>query len=67
MKIDPTEIYEPTSKQLRLIGKPQTLARYRHEGRGPNYLKLGKKILYRGKDIIHWLNTHEVNVKRDNL
>ena len=63
MRIEPNEIYEPDSVQLSLIGKPQTLARYRHEGRGPNYLKLGKKILYRGQDIIIWLNKHEVRIR----
>ena len=63
MRIEPNEIYEPDSVQLSLIGKPQTLARYRHEGRGPNYLKLGKKILYRGQDIIIWINKHEVRIR----
>ena len=67
MRIEPNEIYEPDSVQLSLIGKPQTLARYRHEGRGPNYIKLGKKILYLGQDVLTWLEEHQVNVNKRNF
>jgi predicted site-specific integrase-resolvase len=30
---------------------PQTLARWRCEGRGPQYMKIGGKILYRLQDV----------------
>lgn len=29
----------------------QTLARWRHEGRGPRYVKLGRRIAYRVRDL----------------
>jgi len=35
-----------------------TLAHYRCSGRGPKYLKLGKRILYRRSDVDGWFNDH---------
>jgi predicted DNA-binding transcriptional regulator AlpA len=35
----------------RLNMKPQTLARWRVEGRGPRYVKCGRAVRYRDADI----------------
>ncbi len=34
---------------------PLTLARWRYEGRGPVFLKIGKAIRYRQADVDAWL------------
>jgi predicted DNA-binding transcriptional regulator AlpA len=36
--------------------KPSTLAAWRHKGRGPKYLKIGRSCFYREADIEEWLN-----------
>lgn len=35
-----------------------TLARLRVSGRGPQYVKLGRTILYFTDDLYAWLNSH---------
>jgi predicted DNA-binding transcriptional regulator AlpA len=34
----------------------QTLARWRHEGYGPRYVKLGRRVFYRSGDIRTWID-----------
>lgn len=41
--------------ELNLIASRERLAQWRHLCRGPAYYKLGRKILYRGKDLNAWL------------
>ena len=43
-----SEIYRVGDKQLDRIGRPSTLARWRVNGQGPCYAKLGGRIAYRG-------------------
>lgn len=44
-----------------LIGvKPTTLSAWRHFGRGPRYLKVGRSCFYRRDDIEQWLNDQAV-------
>jgi len=33
----------------------QTLSRWRHEGIGPSYVKLGRLVFYRCRDLRHWI------------
>jgi hypothetical protein len=40
----------------RLRVKPTTLAAWRHFGRGPVFLKIGRSCFYRMSDIEDWLN-----------
>lgn len=35
----------------------QTLARWRHEGQGPEYIKIGRKVAYRAGTVRKWLET----------
>ena len=61
MKIVPDHHYQPNAPELRQIAKPQTLARWRHEGIGPAYVKAGgRRILYRGIDLLDWLQSHRI-------
>lgn len=39
--------------------KEQTLANWRAKKRGPQYIKVGKKILYRCSVIERWLDDNE--------
>ncbi len=36
---------------------PQTLARWRHEGKGPKFVKVGRKVTYLVADIREWLGS----------
>lgn len=38
----------------------QTLARWRSEGHGPPYVKLGKKVYYRAGDLRRWIDSQGV-------
>ncbi len=46
-----TQIINSKTLATRWRMSPATLARWRHEGRGPLFLKIGGKILYRLEDI----------------
>ena len=60
MPIDPDTYYPPSAPELRVIGAEQTLARWRHEGRGPAYVKSGSRVLYLGKDALAFLEAGRV-------
>ena len=36
----------------------QTHNRYRHEGIGPQYVKLGHRVFYRSDDIRRWIDSN---------
>lgn len=44
--------------------KPPTLATWRAEERGPDYVKLGKSVFYRKQDVLEWINANVVLTKR---
>lgn len=58
--IDMNKYYPPTAIELRPVGTIQTLARWRHERRGPAYIKSGSRVLYLGKDVVDWLASNRV-------
>lgn len=60
MRIDPEKFYQTTAPELSIVGAVQTLARWRHEGRGPAFIKAGSRVLYRGSDVIEWLDARRV-------
>ena len=37
-----------------------TLAKMRCVGGGPLFIKLGRRVVYRRSDVIHWLNARRV-------
>jgi hypothetical protein len=46
----------------RLIGlRPATLAKMRCMGGGPEFLKLGRRIVYSRADLLAWLNDRRVS------
>ena len=38
----------------------KTLRRMRNEMRGPQYVKLGRRVIYSEADLASWLNDHRV-------
>lgn len=55
MQIDPEELI-PSAETARLLAvKEQTLAAWRHFGRGPRFCKVGRSIFYRRDDLRAWL------------
>ena len=41
----------------------KTLQRYRHEFQGPNYLKLGRRVVYSAVELAAWLKAHEIDTQ----
>ncbi|MYA29076.1 MAG: MerR family transcriptional regulator [Nitrospira sp. SB0672_bin_25] len=56
-------MYRPGDPALLALGKPQTLAHWRSQGRGPVFVKLGAAVGYCGKDLNAWLTTRRVETK----
>lgn len=48
----------------RLDVKPQTLKDWRHAGRGPRYIKLGRSVRYDPADIDAYVDAHRVTPPR---
>ena len=48
--------YLTTDEELLLLGSPDALAKQRSRGEGPAYVKLGRRILYRGCDLNDYLD-----------
>jgi predicted DNA-binding transcriptional regulator AlpA len=44
---------------------PRTLWRWRNEGRGPNYIPIGRKTYYSLESVQAWLRSQEVQPCRE--
>ncbi|TAH67629.1 MAG: DNA-binding protein [Rhodopseudomonas palustris] len=53
--VNPDELIEATEAATLLRQKPQTLAAWRCDGKGPEYVKIGRRVLYRRDAISSWL------------
>lgn len=49
---------------LNIIGDREKLAQWRHKGVDPAFYKLGRKIIYAGKDLNDWANAQRVEPPR---
>lgn len=56
----PGEYYSTEDVVSKGIAAKQTLAKWRHEKKGPAYVKSGSRVLYSGKDLIDWLDRQRV-------
>lgn len=55
---DNDEALIPSRQMPAYVGlSSQTLARWRHEGKGPEYVKIGRKVAYKAGVIRKWLET----------
>ena len=63
MRIDPDTYYPTNSPEMLRIAAKQTWARWRHEGRGPRYIKVGggSRVIYLGRDVLEWLEATSVD------
>lgn len=47
--------YMPQDLAADFLGlSPRTLERFRVEGRGPSFLKLGRRVVYSREDLVKW-------------
>lgn len=57
--VDDFEDLMATGEVARLVHLPEgTLRYYRHVGKGPRGLKIGRRVLYRKVDVLSWLAEH---------
>ena len=54
---DPDTLYFTDDPALKPLGAYATRAGWRSQGCGPNYLKLGSRVAYRGRDLNAWLES----------
>ena len=62
MQIDPETFYQEQEDcpALAVLGKRQTRAKHRHEGKGCPYIKVGARVVYKGADILKYLEAQRV-------
>jgi hypothetical protein len=65
MPINPNYHYRPKDPELREIAAEQTLASWRHQGRGPAYILSGTRVLYRGSDLLAWLDANRIETSKE--
>ena len=57
--------YRTNDPALAVIGTRGSLAVLRHQNRGPRFVKLGNRVLYRGYDLNEFLDNHVIETKND--
>ena len=55
------ELLTQDSLAAELKMRPQSLADWRHRGKGPDYVKLGQLVRYRRSDVQRWLEGQTVS------
>lgn len=58
---DPDQYYESDDAAVRLGQRPATLIAWRHQRKGPAYTRIGRKIFYRGADLIAYVASQRIN------
>jgi hypothetical protein len=53
--VDPEELLNASEAAALLRQRPQTLAAWRCDNRGPEYVKVGRAVFYRRSAIASWL------------
>ena len=54
------KLYLTDDPALKALGPYSTLAHWRSEGRGPAFIKIGKRVAYQGRDLNAWLTRQRV-------
>ena len=57
---DPDKFYQTDDPALLVLGPYSTLAHWRSEGRGPAYVKFGRRVLYRGSVLNAWIESKTI-------
>ena len=62
MCFQPDKLYPANDPELlsKLATAYQTLAHWRQAGKGPAYVKFGKRVLYKGLDLNAWLDRQTI-------
>jgi hypothetical protein len=58
--VDPAELIDADEVAMMLDVKPQTLATWRSQNRGPEYFKIGRGIRYRRGGIGAYIATRKI-------
>jgi hypothetical protein len=53
--VEPTELIPNEAAAALLNVKPQTLACWRVDKRGPDFYRIGRAVFYRRSDIMAWI------------
>ena len=56
----PDRYYRTNDPELTVLATPGTMRQWRHQGKGPPYVKSGSRVLYKGSDLDEWLAAREV-------
>lgn len=59
-EVHPDVYYPNDDPAVDILASKQTRARHRHEGKGCPYLKVGGRILYKGSDILAYLEANKI-------
>ena len=57
---NPDALYLVDDPALRQIAPPGTLANWRYQGKGPAFVRLGKRVAYKGRDVLDWIESQTV-------
>ena len=57
---DANTVYTPEQVAERGIANYSTLAKWRMARTGPAFIRLGKRVGYRGRDLLDWLESQTV-------
>lgn len=60
VKFEADKYYTTDAPELEFLGKPSTLAQWRHRGEGPPYIRFGNRVLYKGSDLNEWVESMRV-------
>jgi len=60
MPINAEMFYRPNAVELKPIASTSTLAKWRCMNSGPKYVESGGIVLYRGSDLLDWLDANTV-------
>jgi hypothetical protein len=52
---------EHIAKDVLGVGSVQTLRNWRHLRKGPPYVKLGRRVVYRMEDLLDYLERHRID------
>ncbi len=56
-------LYDDDDVELDVLGTRQKRARWRHEHRGPSYIKFGRRVKYAGSDLNTWLLKNRITTE----
>ena len=62
-RFDPDRYYTPKDPEMRLLGSERTLMYWRQLRKGPQFAKLGGRVVYLGADLNRYIDDHTVETQ----